>query len=391
MKATATRLTTSDELLDRLSRIEAPTPTVISCYIRLDRAARDRRQYLVDLLNRIRELERGLDARGVSPAQQRIIHADIEKVVRRLARLEDLPHLPGAAVFACSELDLFELVPLVRVHRNRIDIDTRPLLHELLDAQETLGHYLAVAIDRMRARFFHIAAAHTEELSALVPMAHRGGKFATDRQDAPGWGEHRYSQRIEAEKHRHYAATAREIGRLLAARPYRGVAIFGPKEHAEALRGFLPARIERLCLGVGKLNPTAVTPAQIAQATWQLQWQSERRDEARLLARIEEGLPSGRAVNGLRETLRAMARGQVRELLVPDDGVESGFRCRETKALAATKMDCRGSGEPDPVPNLIDHVIEDALRQRVQVVFIDDPKVAERIDGLAATLRFKVR
>lgn len=391
MTATATRITTSDALLDRLARAETAEPGIVSCYVRLDRGARNRRLYLVDLLNRIRDLERGYEVRGIPVERQRIIHADIEKVVRRLARLDDLPDLPGVAVFASSELDLFEVVPIVRVHRNRIDVDTRPLLHELLDAQETLGHYLAVAIDRQRARFFHVAAAHTEELPALVPIAHRGGRFKTDRQDAPGWGEHRYQQRIEAEKHRHYASTAREIGRLLAARPYRGIAIFGPREHAEALRGFLPARVERLCLGAAKLNPTSVTPAQVSRATWQLQWQSERRDEARLLDRIYEGLPSGRAVNGIRDTLRALARGQVRELLVPDEISASGFRCRETRALTVTRAECRGAGEPDPVPNLIDHVIEDALRQRVQVIVIDDPKVAARIDGLAATLRFQLR
>jgi peptide subunit release factor 1 (eRF1) len=56
-----------------------------------------------------------------------------------------------------------------------------------------------------------------------------------------------------------------------------------------------------------------------------------------------------------------------------------------------SKIECRGAGEPEPVPNLVDHAIEDALRQRVQVVVIDDPAIAARIDGLAATLRFKSR
>ncbi len=211
MTATATRITTSDALLDKLAKIEMPTPTVISCYVRLDRTARHRRQYLVELVNRIRELERGFAERSIGAEDQRTIHADIEKVVRRLARLDDLPALAGVGVFACGAIDLFELVPLVRVHRNRIDVDTRPLMHELLDG-------------------------------------------------------------------------------------------------------------------------------------------------------IDEGLPRGFAVNGTRETLRALARGQVRELIVPDEGRASGFRCSETLALTATKADCRGSGQPNPVPNLIDHVIEDALR-----------------------------
>ncbi len=391
MPALASPRTASDQLIDRLSRVESKAPTVVSCYLRLDPASRQNRAYLVDLLNRVRDLESIVGLLDLDRDARKEVGADIERIVRWLARPNNLPHSAGVAVFASKSLGLFETVLLPRVHRNRIAVDTRPLLHELLDARETLGHYLGVVVDRSRARFFHVAATGTQELSALVPMSRRGGKYHSDRGDSPGEGEFRYHQRITEEKNRHYAATAREIARLLQARPYRGIAIFGPQIHTSALTPFLPARIAAVCLGTGRLNPTAVTPAEVARAIWNLEWTAERRDEAKLLDGIDEGVATGKAVNGARATLRALGRGQVRELIVPESAAGRGFRCRDSGQLVLAQADCRGAGDPMPVPHLIDHAIEDALRQGAQVIVVDDPKVAVRIDGLAATLRFRSR
>ncbi len=391
MRSKVPALTADQELIQRLSQIEAPTPTIVSCYLKLDVAARRKRSFLVDLLNRVRDLESIVGALDLDRPLRAQVSADVERIVRWLAAPKNLPDTAGVAVFASKSLRLFEVVPLPRVHRNRIAVDTRPLLQELLDARETLGHYLGVLLDRSRARFFHVSATGTRELNALVPLSRRGGKFHSDRADAPGSGEYRYHLQIRNEKNRHYAAVAREIGRLLQARPYRGVAIFGPAIHTAAMSAFLPPRIAEACLGTGKLNPTAATPAQVGRAVWDLEWSAERRDEAGLMARIEEAVPTGMAVNGARDTLRALGRGQVRELAVPDGMAGAGFRCRDTMQLVLAKGDCRGAGEPIPVPHLVDHAIEDALRHGAQVVMIDDPAVAARVDGLAATLRFRDR
>jgi len=106
--------------------------------------------------------------------------------------------------------------------------------------------------------------------------------------------------------------------------------------------------------------------------------------------RLEQALSTGWAVKGAADTLRALARGQIRVLLVSDGAGGAGFRCRDTGQLVATKTECRGAGRPLPIANLVDHAIEDAIRQRAEVVVLDDPKLAAKLDTLAATLRFRV-
>jgi peptide subunit release factor 1 (eRF1) len=54
-----------------------------------------------------------------------------------------------------------------------------------------------------------------------------------------------------------------------------------------------------------------------------------------------------------------------------------------------TAGDCRGEGEPVLVLDIADEVIEEAIRQRVEVVLVDDPAAARKLDGLGAVLRFR--
>jgi len=288
-----------------------------------------------------------------------------------------------------GRLGLFSVVPLPRVHRNRLAVDRFPLLHELVDAQETLGHYLAVMTDRAHARFFDVSAGGVEELPSLTPQALRGGKYRPDRRDAPGWGEYAYHQRLRTEAQRRYAAIAEMVVRLTRARPLAGIAILGPAEHTQGLSGFLPRETQRLVLGSARLNPTAATLDEIAQATWLLQGERERRDEAALIREVEESVPTGWAANGARETLRALSRSQVRTLVVPDGQAGDGFRCATTGRLVLARGDCRGEGAPEPITNLVDAAIDEALRQRADVVVIDDPDLAKQVDGLAAVFRFR--
>jgi peptide subunit release factor 1 (eRF1) len=294
-------------------------------------------------------------------------------------------------MFACERLGLFSVVPLPRVHRNRLALERFPVLHQLVDAQEGLGHYLAVLVDRSHARFFDVSAGAVTELPGLAPRAKRGGKYHSDRADAPGWGEHDYHQRLRTEAARHHASIGETVVQLTRTKPFAGIAILGPNEQTQGVAGFLPRPVLRQLLGVARLNPTSATKDQVAQATWLLQNQRERQDEAELVREVEDGVPIGWAVNGARETLRALSRGQVRVLLVPDDQQGAGFRCADSGRLVLAKGDCRGEGTPEPVVNLVDAVIDDALRHRAEVIVVDDPDLASRLDGLAGLLRFRSR
>lgn len=379
-----------DRLLERLRAVQSDAPRVISCYLRLDPPARQGHRYLQELKARSQELEHWVEDADLPHGVREEVRADLAELAAWLSEPRNLPHAPGLALFVCRRQRLFEPVPLGRVHRTRIDVDRAPLLQELLGAREAFGRYLAVLLDRRHARLFDVGAFDALELPGLAPIGRRGGKFAADRGDAPGWGERDYHQRVETEKHRHYAAIARELTRLAAATPFRGIALLGPEEHTRALRHFLPRAIAGIVMGESPLNPTAAAEAEVHSAVWEQQRDQERAQERAQLEAVETGTATGFAVNGPRETLRALSRGQVRVLLVPVTQRGAGFRCADTGRLVLSQAECRGEGIPAPVPCLVDRAIDQALGQGAEVVVVDDPEVAGAIDGLAAMLRFRL-
>ncbi len=384
-----TSVASTDQILEQLDRMTADQPVVVSCYVRLDVEHRQRKRYLTAIRQRARAMVKQLEALDVDREALREVRGDLDRILDWLAKPGHLPGLPGVALFACERLDLFEVIPLGRVHRNRVTVDRRPALLELFDAQETLDRYLTVVLDRQHARFFAVAADGAEELTGVTSPTRRGGRFRSDRGDAPGWGERRYHNRIASEKHRHYATTAEEMARLARAERPAGIAIMGPPEHTAALLDFLPHGLRERLMGTGRLNPTVAEAADVAEATWLLQAAWERSDEETLVEAVEAGGPTGWARNGIRATLGALAKGQVRVLVVPEGEGSAGFRCGTSGRLVASPRHCRGEGDPEPVPNLIDAAIDEALNQRSEVRVIDDPALARRIDGLAALLRFR--
>jgi peptide subunit release factor 1 (eRF1) len=249
----------------------------------------------------------------------------------------------------------------------------------------------AVVVDRAHARFFEITAAGATELTSLHSPAMRGGKFHSDRQGGPGWGEHGYHGRIREEERRHYGAVAEQLAGLERRNPAARLVLAGPSAAADALRRVLPAALTARVIGTARLNPTEVSPARVHQTAARLVRVHERVAERALMSELEEALGAGLAENGTRAVLRAIAQSQVRTLIVRSDVRGTGFRCGRSGRLVRSAADCLGEGAAVPVSDVVREAVADARLQRATVVTIRDPGAARRIDGMAALLRFRSR
>jgi peptide subunit release factor 1 (eRF1) len=300
----------------------------------------------------------------------------------------NLPHTQGLAIFACEGLGLFEAVPLPVVYRSRLAVDTTPLVRELASVEDEFGRLLTVVLDRTGARFFEVTAYRTQELSGLRADSTRGKRFHGDPDGSGGWGEHTYNNRIREEKQRHYEAIARELFAIDRRHPAHGIVLAGTGAEA-AVEPFLHSYLVERLIGTARLNPKEATPASVHAATLAVREGYERASERALVREMLEGIGTGWGINGLRPTLKALSRGQVRSLLVHADASEPGFRCGDSGRLALTPRECRGEGEPIPVLDIVDDAIEEALRQGVDVNVVYEPKAREAIESLGALLRFR--
>jgi peptide chain release factor subunit 1 len=374
--------------LDRLMHVRPGEHRVVSCYIKLEPRDRSRGKYLIKLKNRVRAVSAGLERLGLERPVRDAAERDLGRVLERLRDGASLPPTQGIAVFACEAVDLFEVIPLPLVYRSRLAVDRTPMVRELASVDEEFGRLLAVVFDRASARFFEVTAYEALELPGLRADSTRGARFRSDR-DSPGWGEHAYHNRIREEKQRHLEGIARELFLLDRRRAVQGVILASAGADANALRPFLHTYVAERVLGTMKLSPKDVTPARVHHEALRVREDWERASERALVAGLAERLGAGWAVNGIPPTLRALARGQVRALLVHADAAVPGFRCSGSGRLALSERECRGEGEPLPVLDVVDDAIEEALRQGVDVNVVYDPEACRRIQGLAGLLRFR--
>jgi peptide subunit release factor 1 (eRF1) len=377
------------EVLARLAQVRAARPIVISVYLRLEVQDRIRNRYLIALRDAVRQANEAVGRSGVPHPEREALHHDLARVQDHVDNARDLPHSPGLALFACESLGLFEAMPLPRVLQTRLLLGDRPRLAEALAAVEAFGRIIVALVDRTHARFFEITAFDVEESSCVQLPATRGGKYHSDRADSPGWGERDFHNRIREERHRHAAAVAHQLAVLVAKGPCQGIVLAGPAKSIEDHQRFLPRSLATRVLGTVRLNPTAATTADVRRAALDVRATWERSHEAAILAELDQGVGSDWAVKGVRPTLRALSRGQVRVLVVPAGQAGYGYRCTGSGRLVVTQEDCLGEGEAVLVSDLVSEAVDEALQQHVEVEVIDDPELKEGVDGLSALLRFR--
>src|SRR6266550_940384 len=312
--------------IERLSRVQPGAYHVVSCYLKLEPRDKTRGKYLIKIKNRIREALAALQRQELERALRAQVAADLERVQAYFGEPTRLPPARGIALFACGALDLFEALPLPHVHRSRLAVAPVPLVRELVALEEEFGTILVAACDRTSARFFEVTAYDVGELPSLTAEATRPGKFHGERQA--------------------------KRGNMLAG---------GFGVDAAALLPHLHTYLHDLVLGVVRLNPKRVTPAEVREAALSLREERERAWERAHAEAAREGVGTGWAVNGIESTLKALQRGQVRTLLA--DGQDDDRR--------------------------IDDAIEEALAQRVQVDVVYDDRARRVVDGLAGLLRFR--
>jgi peptide subunit release factor 1 (eRF1) len=364
---------------------------VVTAYLRLGVQDRIRNRYRTALRDAVRRANLTEQRPVQSHPDRAAIQRDLQRIVDYVENPARLPHSPGLVLVACEALGILEAVPLPHVLHCRVLLGDRPRLAEAMAAAEEFGRILVAAIDRAHARFFEVTTFGVTELPCAVMPATRGGKYHSDRQDSPGWGEKDFHNRIQEERHRHSAAVAHHLTALASTGPCRGIVLVGPTKTVAEQLPFLPRDLAPKVMGTARLNPTSVTPAEIRSQALEVRAAWELDQQRKLVAELNETVGSGWAVNGARETLRALSRGQVRVLLVPAQQSGRGFRCEASGRLVLARAECRGEGDAVPVEDLVNEIIEEALRQRVGVEVIQDPIAAGEVDGLAAFLRFRQR
>ncbi len=375
--------------LQRLVRLPAGKHWIVSCYLKIEPRDRARGKYLIKLKNRIREVTEALPAEGLTRQETEQVIADLQRLQAMLQRPDALPASQGLAAFVSKPLGLFEVIALPRVHRSRLLVDRTPLVRELAALEDEVGRLLVAVVDKTGASLFEVTAFEARKIGDIEAATRKGGRFHTDRHGAPGFGEHGFNNRLRHEREQLFDALAGRLFDLDRREPVRGIILASAGPEADSLRMFLHPYVAGKVVGTGRMARRGASVGAVHALALDVRETFERKLERHLVAEMLLGQGSGWSVNGIAPTLEALAKGQVRTLLVRADASVPGFRCAATGRLSLSARDCRGLGNAVPVPDVIDDSIEEALRQRVDLDVVFEPDAAETINGLAGLLRFR--
>lgn len=375
-------------LLERLLVISSDQPRIVSAYLRFDPEDRLGGAYLLALKDEIRRLHD-------DPALQNLDHASREGLSLDLRRILQWAETgaanwptPALAVFSWEAGGLFEAVPLPGVPRTRVVVEQTPRIRELVAAEPYTRPVLTVLLDRAHIRIFEADFLRAVELPGLFVESSPGGKFLSQRKDAPGWGERDFHGRRDEESRRQHAEIVSAIERLVLSRHHLGIALGGPRDRTTALAADLPPALTSLLLDEIRLNPGSTTVAEVKAATREVVAEAARRLIQDAVGEFKEAMGRGLAVEGIRETLRAVSLGQVRMLLIGERCSGPGFRCGAGGSLVLAADQCREAGEPVALPDVVDEAVEDALRKRASIMTVPEPASEVLLDGIGAFLRY---
>jgi peptide chain release factor subunit 1 len=356
-------------------------PIVTSCYLDVDGRRFPRH---VDYENQLEHLVRqGKErATGFGAPAARSIEADLDRITSWVRGGFERSRVRGLAFFACSAEGFFEVVESPRPVRSEVLLNQTPHVRQLQALLDEYERFAVVLVDRQRARLFRFELGELDEQTEVFDAVPR-------RRDHGGRSAMNIQRHTDELAHKHLKHAAEVTFEEVQGRRVDHLILGGPQElvsEFEALlHPYLRERVAaRLCVMV------TASPEEVRQAALGVECEVERRQEARLVSRLRDGVGSGSGgVAGLETTLRALVERRVDMLLVSDGFEAPGWRCPSCRFIAVMGRGCPVCGASmELVDDVVEHAVEEALTNKTRVHIVRENADLDVLGRIGALLRF---
>jgi peptide chain release factor subunit 1 len=369
----------TQDAIRELASIKGEGAPITSCYLDVDgrRVARyPDLEREVDLLLK--------DARGRADGDPSV-QADLRRIEQFVRGGIDRSKTRGVAIFACSDVGLWQVIELpVPVH-SQVVINHVPAVGQL---ESTMREYEPIGVllaDSQRARMYVFALGELVEHSERFEPLPRdeGQRGQLDRGgDHPSHLEARVQQHL-----RNAASVAFEVWRV---HKFQHFIVAAPDQLAgELVANLHPYLVERLVPERVSL-PVASSDDEVLATAQSIEADVERRRDAEVVERLRESVASRRrGVAGLAKVLEALADRRVDQLVVSKGFSAPGWRCDDCHLHAAMGRRCkRCGGAMVEVSDIVEEAVEEALAQSCRVTICVDNPDLDVMGRIGALLRY---
>jgi peptide chain release factor subunit 1 len=384
MQKTTTALETPlREQLDRLAAFEPTDFPVLSMYLdmRPDNEGRrtQRDTFLRKALpDRIRTLQ---------GEARKSVERDAERI-RQYVEQEARTSAAGLAIFACAgHNDFFEAVQLdAPLDQHWLFIGSVPHLYPLAKLNDQYPRYAALLMDTNSARLFVFGLGTAETLRKIANVK-------TRRSSMGGWSQARYQRHLENFHLQHVKEVVGVLDQVVRDEKINQIVLACEEKARPMLMEQLPKHLAEKIVDV---TLDVRTPEQevIANTLDALRHKDATTDAEHVEAMLDAWGANGLGVVGPDDTLDALVKGQVEELLI----TATPELLRKVKAASPgttpgpVEIDTsapNGTPDPDRV-KLADDLVTKAQQTAARIRFIENPDLMKDIGGVGALLRFKI-
>jgi peptide chain release factor subunit 1 len=382
---------TLTEQLDKLARFEPAPYPVVSLYLNTQPGPTGRDQYQAFVRAEFKARSRTYPEGSPDRAS---LDKDLERIATYL-RDELQPAANGLALFACSAGDLFEAVQLTApIDQHWLYIGDTPHLYPLARVESQNPRYAAVVADTNSTRILVFA---TGELVSQQEV--KGVK--TRRSSQGGWSQARFQRHIENYHVQHIKDVVEALDRIVSQEAIEHIVMVADDVVLPLLRDQMPKHLTDLIVDHLKVDAHASVRDVLDASLEAMRRQNARTDREKVDAAVSGYRAGALGVVGPEDTLEALVKGQVDELLISASAAalepvsaSSAPALAEDSTLLEPAVEIAAAGEAadaDPKSvRLADELVTRAKQTAARVTFIEDPSLLEDYGGVAALLRFRI-
>jgi peptide subunit release factor 1 (eRF1) len=355
-----------EEPLARLVAFEPTTFPVLSVYLNTQPDQHGRTPDAAPYLHR--EFQALARTWAPSSPERHSFDRDVERIVSYATDRID-PTANGVAIFACwGAEEFFEAIQLIApVSDNRVYAYNQPHLYHLAHLDEQYPRYAAVLTDTNTARIFVFGLGQ-----AIAAEQVKGNKV--HRVKVGGWSQARYQRRVGNAHHEHAKEVIERLAQIVHEDKISHIILAGDQVVIPLLQEQLPQEMVPM-VQVMKLDLHSSDQDVLTATLAKLQEQEAGTAAEKVDRLMQQYRARGLAVVGLQETLEALAKGQVEELLISGAIEETHPHPEEVRAILAPEIPDSEGGTKSEEPrqaSVPDLLVTKAKQTGATVTFIED-------------------
>lgn len=374
------------EIIRELAAFESPEGCAVTFYFQPDTPQnKSHREEAILVKDLVRGALREAEREGGKIACAR---GDL----RRILDIADHMHNNSGkakAIFADSSKGIwheFDIAPTLE--KTQLIVNRRFHLKPLTPVIEHAPTVMVCVMDRSKARLFRFERDKVEEMADFFNQVPRRGR-------SDGWAGYdagHAERKVMNDARQHFKFVCETLLELYQRDGFEMLVIGCRDEQWSEIEPVLHSDLKKSLLGHFRIDPALADLEEIREKTESI---LEEHRVGRLEGLVREVLGeahrNARGAIGLRRVLRSLETGEVQTLLIGRQFKASGYECGNCGHIDFGDVrQCAACGQhPKPVDDVSDAILGSALRNNIEVMYVEDHPEFEKAGHIGALLRFR--